>query len=199
MKTSDALLSLWYSPRATINKLTDEHSIKKDLTLVLGLSLSLFLQVGLFIYLIDVIPAFEFVNRKAFEAYFWIVIALAGGIYSYANFAAWVIFNFSKRLMGKGSLANTRTAVLWSMVAYIPLGFSIHWILLSNNTGLENLTFLNFLPILSLPIIFLYSFTLTLKMISEIHQFRLIDAFISVLLCIIVQIGFVVAIFVLFG
>lgn len=199
MKTSNPLLSLWINPRKTIRQATVTYSPRNDLRLVALLSISYLIQIILFIVMVDAIPSSAFLSQKNIEAIIWILIAMSGFFYAYAYLTSLMIWTISKWFKGSGNLTNTRTALLWSMLSYLPAGFSILLVYFAYNQKLigKPIFLLDIISLIGLPIAFIYSFILAFKMIAEIQQFSLWRAFLSLFLCALLQGGIVFALFTL--
>jgi hypothetical protein len=193
MKTLFPFLIFWIEPRQTINRLNLSYTILDDLRLVILLSLSYIFQISLFIYINDTIPASVFLSAKGLMGISWTMIALAAGIYTYTNLSALMAWKIAILLGGKGSLVNTRTAMLWSLVSYLPVGFSLLFIYFAYTLKLigQPIFLLGPLSLIAFPCLFTYSSILTLRLFSETHRFPIRRALACLLLCLSIQGGIV--------
>ncbi len=197
MKTLHPFISLWINPRATIQKLTVSYSPSNDVRLILLLSLAYFIQISLFILMVDVIPGSVLISMKGLQAIIWGILVLGIGSYTYASLTSFMMWNIAKWFKGEGSLVNTRTALVCSMFTYLPVGFSILLVYFAYSQKLigKPIFLLDIISLIGLPLVFIYSFILMLKMIAEINHFSLWWAFISILLCGLLQAGIIFSLF----
>lgn len=189
MNTSHALMTLWISPRKTIQQLTLSWSLRSDLNQLIILTLGYFLQMTLFALMINVIPMSVFFSQRGLQAQSWGILMLGTGFYTYANLTAYMLGTIVKWFKGSGSIASNRTGVLWSMMSFLPVGLSILLIYFAYSQRLLDhpIYLLDIVSVISFPLVFIYSFILTLKIIAEINQFSLWRAFFSILLCWLIQ------------
>ncbi|MBA2369947.1 MAG: hypothetical protein H0V82_13165 [Candidatus Protochlamydia sp.] len=197
MKNSHPLISLWINPRKTIQQLTISNSPVDDFRLIGFISLGYFIQIVMLIFMVKVIPASIFISPKGLQGMGWCFLTLALAFYTYANLTSLMVWNIAKRLNGKASIANTRTTLLWSMLSYLPVGFSFLLIYFAYSQKLmgKPIFLLDIISLITFPCLLIYSFILTIKMIAEINQFPLWRSFLAMLFCAMIQGGIIFTIF----
>lgn len=191
MKTLHPFISFWVNPRKTIQQLTVSCSPSNDARLVGFLSMGYFVQIALFILMVDVIPGSVFFSMKGLQGMGGCLIAIAITLYTYASLSSLMIWTIAKCLKGNANSATTRTTLLWSMLGYLPVGFSILLVYFAYNQKLmgKPIFLLDIFSLIALSILFVYSFILMLKMVSEINHFPIWRSFLTLLLCAIIQGG----------
>ena len=197
MRTSYPLIFLWVNPREAIKELTVSYSPGNDLCLVVFLSLAYFLQISLFVLMVDVFPVSIFFSVKGLQTIIWSILAIGAGSYAYSGLTSFMMWTIAKWFKGGGSLASTRTALVCSMLSYLPVGFSIMLVYFAYSQKFigKPIFLLDIISLIGFPLAVIYSCILMLKMIAEIHHFCLWRAFLSLLLCGLLQGGIVFSLF----
>ncbi len=181
MQTS-SLVSIWYKPREIIRYL--QQSPISHHWLMLMLCSVYFLQLGTFILSLDKITVAPLLSLDGLKLIllFFALVALRSFVIIYtATFAIWAA---AKCFHGRGTLPQTRGAVIWTLISTIPVGF---FLLLINFTF--NMTDMSSLPlivrIVSYAGIFsnlIYGFIVMLKTVAETQRFSLWRAFFTTVL-----------------
>jgi len=191
MKLSCALSSLWFHPRKAIKEIIQSYTFVRDFQALALLTLTVFLQMGLLMWMIDVIPGTYFFSAKGIQTIGWSFVVVSVGLFTYANLTALIVWKIANLLKGQGSLANTRTGVLWSLIGFIPSGFSILLVYFAYNLKVleKSIFLLDVISLLLFPLAFVYGIFLSVKIISEIHSLSFGSSCFTLVLCGIIQIG----------
>lgn len=191
MKLSSALSSIWFQPRKAMKEITQSYSPAYDFQVLALLILTVFFQMGLLIWMIDVIPGTYFLSAKGFQTIGWSLVAASVGLFTYANLTALIVWKIAKLLNGQGSLINTRTGVLWSLIAFTPSGFSLLFVYFAYNLKVlgKSIFLLDVISLLTFPLAFVYGSVLSIKIFSEIQSLSFSSACLALVLCGIIQIG----------
>lgn len=194
MGTFFAFFSIWRSPQGTIKELTQTYSLLNDLQALFFLTFGLIIQAALFIWLVDVIPSAHFLSLKGIETIAWITLGIGIGVYTYTNITALLTWKIATLLKGQGSLAATRTGILWGLICCLPVGLSLLFIYFTYSQRLlgQSLFPIDFASLLTLPLTVIYGFVVSIYIISAIHSFSLFRSILTVSLCLMVQGIFVV-------
>jgi hypothetical protein len=149
--------------------------------------------------MLDVIPGSYFVSAKGFQTIWWSFVVVSAGLLAYANLTGLMLWKIANWLNGKGSLANTRTGVLLSLICFIPLGFSALLIYFAYDLKIlgRSLFLLDVISLLSFPVAFAYGLYLSVKIISEIHSISSRFALIVLVVCGTIQVGCLLSLFML--
>lgn len=193
MKTLHPFVSLWVNPRETIQQLAMTSSPHREAFLVSCLSLGYLIQVALLIFMIDVIPGSIFFSSKGLLGLVWCFLALAIAAYAYVHLTSLMIRPIAKWLRGKATITTTRLTLLWCLLSYLPLGFSILLIYFAYQHKLigKPIFLLDIISLIVFFILFIQSFILMLKMLSAINHFSIWRAFLTLLLCAMIQGGII--------
>lgn len=189
MNTLSVLISLWKSPQQAVKKLTETFSLVRDLQIVFFLTVGILIQVGLFIWLVDVIPSSHFFSIKGIETIAYVSLGIAIGLYTYANIISLLTWKIASLLKGLGSLSATRTGILSSLICYLPFGLSLLFIYFAYSQKIEY-PLLKFVSLLSLPITFFYGLIISIKIISAIHALSFFRSFLTIFISFIFQVVF---------
>lgn len=180
MDKTTPFFSIWHKPRETIAALNQRPSSPfEHLRLVLLLASIAFIELVLFVLTIETFPKSDFLSMKGLKAALSVFLLIVVSTYALANLSTLVYWLIAKKLKGLGSLHQTRTAFMWSLVTLIPLGV---FCLLIQFTLKQS----GFMPIwLAVRIIsyfgvlasLIYGCLTLLKTFAETHRFTLWRAF----------------------
>jgi hypothetical protein len=182
MMQTSSLVSIWYKPKEVIRYL--HQSPISHHWLMLMLSAVYFLLIGTFVLSLDKILAAPLLslNGLILIPLFFAAVALQSFVIIYVvTFTIWAA---AKCFHGKGTLVQTRGAIIWTLISTIPAGF---FLLLINFAF--NLTDMGSVPILIRMISYagvlatlIHGFIVMLKTVAETQRFSLWSAFFATLL-----------------
>lgn len=190
-----SLISIWFKPRKTIRYLTHYYqSPSSHFRIIVGLACIYFIQLSLLMLQIDSFPAYKFLTTvRGLQVIALVFLSI--GLYTFigVSTSAVVFWMSAKSLKGHGSLPMTRTALLWTMICTIPIGFVC--LLLMFITHHAHLTPARFIieavSCVGLLVSLIYGFIVILKTISETHSFGLWRALFAIILGSIIECGIV--------
>jgi hypothetical protein len=176
---------LWIRPRAAIQSLPQTPTLRHDLHLTGLFTLGFTLQLILFLMMVDVIPLSVFISAKGIQGIGWGLLAVSVGFYTFASLTSYFAWSCAKWLKGTGTLAQSRTAILLGMIAYLPVGFAALFAYFAYNQKLMGnpITAVGPLSLLLFPIVFTYCTLVALKLFAETHTFSLKRALLAWLFC----------------
>lgn len=181
-----SLILMWFKPRKTIRYLS--HYCQSSLShfgMMAGVVLLYFIQLELFLRVSgEDTPIAKALSLENFPAIGMFFVLLGAWSYIVINTLTLTIWMVAKYLKGKASLPETRLALLWSMVCFIPHNFFavlLQYTFKRMELGQETLK-LEIIFLIAVIVSAIYGFIVMLKTISETHHFSLWRSFCSIFL-----------------
>lgn len=175
-------LLMWFNPRAVMRYYINQpHPFWTHVSLIALLSLCYMIQLSLFILAIDTIPSDVIFSLKGAKVVFWVYLLLIIVIYVVLQFLSLFIWKVVHYFKGKGSLIETRMALLWTFISFSPLGF---FFLLFQFTFRYPSYFIDLFAFVGAVTNIIYGFIVLLKSFAEIHKISMWNILVSFLIVI---------------
>lgn len=116
--------SLWFKPRAAIAAHVENPTRFSHALIVIGLAFSSFLQLMLLLWVYRYLPSIQkLFTLKGFQFLFLIFVLFSAIIFTFLKLASLVLYFLARSFGGVATLAQTATAIHWTSLTTLPIGF----------------------------------------------------------------------------
>ena len=181
----EGMLSLlyWFKPRAIIHHLSVDYSKSTHFRVIAALSVIYFIQISIFILSIDRIPSSAFFSFKGLQAIPLLLLLIGLATYTLINMSTLIIWICTKWLKGKGSLPQTRSALLCAAICSTPIGFfCLLFQFTFNRPNLEGIAIpINIISFIGLISVLISGLIVMVKVLSRVHKITILRSLFSII------------------
>lgn len=179
---SISLVSNWRNPRQIVHYL--QHTPLLQFRLMAGLTFTYFVQASIFILSLEKITFAPLMSLDGIKLIFWFLLSVGFTSFVVIYASTFVIWVCAKCFNGKGTLPQTRAAIIWTLVSLIPVGFLLLLIYFTfTHPHLGRLSFvMRMACYLGILATLIYGFIVMIKTVSETHRLGLWNSFFAAMM-----------------
>lgn len=176
-----AIFSMWFKPRKGVQYL--QEAPFSQIWIMLGLCILYLIQVGAFLLSIEDYSLSFLLTYKGFLLLVYASLFLGVAAFVVVQASSLSIWLGARCIGGRGTLPQTRAAVVWTFTGSIPIGF--FWVLLYCAFRFRDIlgkaaAILGAFSYVGVLATVIYMFTLLLITVSETHQMGRLRAFVTI-------------------